>query len=309
MISRFISRTCPVCESGTYTEFIRKGDLQIVACGNCSMLYANPIYESLMTGQFYDQLATPFYLSQDKLKSDYAPVRFNRELKLFRRFCPGGRVLDVGCSTGGFLAQLKRRFGQEYEVLGIDVAGPALDYARAQGIPVVRESYLTTGFDDARFRAVTFWAVLEHLPDPRLFLSRTANLLEPAGLCFILVPNFQSLAVRLLGSKYRYILPQHVNYFTSATLVRLVEREPRFRLVYSSSSHFNPLVILQDWKRRAHPVCDEDRARLLKRTTGYKQNPVLKPVKAALALVEGALARLNLADNIVVVLQKIGNNG
>ncbi len=309
MISRFISRTCPVCDSGAHTEFMRKGDLQIVACCNCSMLYANPVDETLLTGEFYDQLATPFYLSQDKLESDYAPVRFNRELKLFRRFCPRGRVLDVGCSTGGFLAQLTRRFGKEYEVLGIDVAGPALDYAQAKGVPVVRESYLAAGFDHGHFGAVTFWAVLEHLPEPRLFLSRTADVLEPAGLCFILVPNFQSLAVRLLGSKYRYILPQHVNYFTLDALVGLVDREPRFRLIYSSSSHFNPLVILQDWKRRAYSVSDEDRARLLKRTTGYKQNPALKPIKAGLALVEAALARLNLADNLVVVLQKTGKNG
>jgi len=272
------------------------------------MLYANPIDEGLATGEFYDQLATPFYLSPDKLESDYAPVRFNRELKLFRRFCPLGRVLDVGCSTGAFLAQLKRRFSANYEVLGIDVAGPALDYAETQGVPVMRESFLTAGFDGKRFQAVTFWAVLEHLPNPRLFLSQAASVLEPAGVCFILVPNFQSLAVRLLGSKYRYILPQHVNYFTSATLARLVDTEPRFRLIYSGSSHFNPLVILHDWKRRAQPVSDAERAKLLKRTTGYKQNPALKPIKVALGTVETVLARLNLADNIMVVLQKLRND-
>ena len=272
------------------------------------MVYANPIEEDLATGQFYDHLATPFYLSPDKLGSDYAPVRFERELKLFRRLCQRGRVLDVGCSTGAFLAQLQRRFGTEYEVLGTDVAGPALDYAEAKGVPVLRESYLTAGFNGRRFGAVTFWAVLEHLPNPGAFLSRTALVLEPGGLCFILVPNFQCLAVRLLGSKYRYILPQHLNYFTAATLARLVEREPRLRLIYSGSSHFNPLVILQDWKRREQPVSDEERAKLLKRTTGYKENLALKPIKWALAAVETMLARLNLADNIVIVLQKAGND-
>jgi 2-polyprenyl-3-methyl-5-hydroxy-6-metoxy-1,4-benzoquinol methylase len=273
------------------------------------MLYANPIDDAFTTGQFYDQLATPFYLSSDKLESDYAPVRFNRELKLFRRFCPSGRVLDVGCSTGAFLAQLQRRFGADYEGLGIDVSGPALDYAEAQGVRVLRESFLTTAFDNGPFKAVTFWAVLEHLANPRLFLSQTASILESAGLCFILVPNFRSLAVRLLGAKYRYILPQHVNYFTSATLARLVKREPRLRLVYSGSSHFNPLVILQDWKRGGGPVSDEERAKLLKRTTGYKQNQAMWPIKVALAAVEAVLVRLNLADNIVVVLQKIGDDG
>jgi hypothetical protein len=121
-----------------------------------------------------------------------------------------------------------------------------------------------------------------------------------------LVPNFQSLAVRLLGYKYRYILPQHVNYFTLSTLSRLVEREPSLRLIHSGSSHFNPLVIWQDWRRKGIPVADEERAKLLKKTTAYKQKAILKPVKLALGLAEVALRKLNLADNTVVVLKKTG---
>jgi len=291
-----------------HANLLQKGDLQLVTCKVCSMVYANPIDEGLASGQFYDQLATPFYLSPNKLESDYAPVRFERELKLFRNLCRRGRVLDVGCSTGAFLAQLQRRFGKDYEALGTDVAGPALDYAESKGVPVLRESFLTADFKGRRFDAVTFWAVLEHLPNPQAFLSRTASVLEPGGLCFILVPNFQSLAVRLLRSRYRYILPQHVNYFTSSTLARLAKREPGLRVIYEGSSHFNPLVILQDLKRRKQPVSDEERAELLKRTTGYKNNPALKPIKWALAAVEAVLAGLNLADNIVIVLQKTGND-
>jgi hypothetical protein len=131
-------------------------------------------------------------------------------------------------------------------------------------------------------------------------------LLKPGGLCFLLVPNFQSLAVRLLGSKYRYILPQHINYFTPATLTQMVERENQFRVIYAGSSHFNPLVILHDWRRRGKPATDAERATLLKRTTGYKQSIALRPVKLALAGIEAALGWLNLADNIVLVLERMG---
>jgi 2-polyprenyl-3-methyl-5-hydroxy-6-metoxy-1,4-benzoquinol methylase len=286
---------------------MRKGDLQLVTCDACSMVYTNPIEETLATGQFYDQLAKPYYLSPDKLQSDYASVRFERELKLFRQLCPNGHVLDVGCSTGAFLFELQRRFPKQYEVLGIDVAGPALDYAESKGVPVCRESFLTNDFKSSHFRAVTFWAVLEHLANPKGFLARAAAVLEPAGFCFILVPNLQSLAVRLLGAKYRYIFPQHINYFTAATLRALVSREPSLRLVYSGSSHFNPLVILQDWKRGEVLVSDEERAKLLKKTTAYKQRRGLKPVKLALSAVEALLAKCNLADNSVVVVQKTGD--
>jgi 2-polyprenyl-3-methyl-5-hydroxy-6-metoxy-1,4-benzoquinol methylase len=268
------------------------------------MVYADPIEEGWATGLFYDQLAQPYYLSPDKVDSDYASVRFERELKLFHRVCRRGSVLDVGCSTGAFLFQLKTQFPQDYEILGIDVAGPALDYAEKKGVPVLRESFLSLGAGAKRFSAITFWAVLEHLANPGDFLRKAAELLEPGGFCVVLVPNFESLAVRLLSAKYRYIFPQHVNYFTRNTLTRLVNYAAEFRTVQAGSTHFNPIVIWQDWKGTGEFVADEERAHLLRRTTAYKRNPILKPAKMLLAAFERGLARMNLADNIVLVLQK-----
>jgi hypothetical protein len=69
--------------------------------------------------------------------------------------------------------------------------------------------------------------------------------------------------------------------------------------------HFNPLVIYRDWKNPRDFVPDEERAKLLKRTTAYKQNPAMKPIKLALSATEKILGKLNLADNIVVVLKKL----
>lgn len=293
-----------MCETNDCTKLFTKGTLSVVRCNACSMVFANPIEEEFITGVFYDQLANPFYLSPDKLQSDYAAVRFERELKLFRRFCPQGSVLDVGCSTGAFLFQLGQRFASDYQVTGMDVSGPALGHAEQKGIRVLRESFLTADFKKQHFSAVTFWAVIEHLAKPKDFLSRTASLLEPGGHCFILVPNFRSLAVRLLGMKYRYIFPQHVNYFTVRTLRQLIATRSEFEIVHVGSTHFNPLVILQDWRKPRDFVPDEERARLLKRTTAYKQNPAMKPAKTALGIVEKMLGVLNLADNITMVLRK-----
>jgi 2-polyprenyl-3-methyl-5-hydroxy-6-metoxy-1,4-benzoquinol methylase len=302
---QWIERRCPVCESSAQEKLFQKETLSLVRCWNCSMVFANPIEEGWATGAFYGQLAEPFYLSADKLESDYALVRFARELKLFRRFCRQGGVLDIGCSTGAFLYQLKTRYSSAYEVSGMDVAGPAVDYAERKGIRVFRESFLRADFKGETFSAVTFWAVIEHLVDPRAFLARAASMLQQSGCCFILVPNFRSLAVRFLGSKYRYIFPQHLNYFTAATLKKLVETEPSLRVIYSGSMHFNPLVILQDMKSGGGFVPDEERAKLLKRTTGYKQNPILKPIKLGLSGFEALLGAMNLADNLVVVAQRV----
>ena len=177
------------------------------------MVYANPVEKKYASGEYYDDEAAAYYLSPAKLQSDYAPVRFERELRLFRGYCPGGKVLDVGCGSGAFLHQLNQRFPGQYQVLGTDVSGAPLDYAESQGIPVMRGEFLDQQFE-GRFQAITCWAVLEHLFDPRAFVAKAATLLEKGGVFFALVPNFSSLAIKLIGARYRYVYPQHLNYFT-----------------------------------------------------------------------------------------------
>jgi len=266
------------------------------------MVYANPVPADYASGQYYDQTAAGYYLSPAKLESDYASVRFERELKIFRKYSRSGAVLDVGCSSGAFLHQLNQRFAGGYELVGTDASGPALDYAESRGVVVVRGNFLEQDFDGRKFDAVTLWAVLEHLAEPKAFLERAWFLLKSGGLGFVLVPNMRSLAARLLGTRYRYVYPQHLNYFTKSTLARLVR--DRFSIVKMCSTHFNPAIICQDWRSGGKEVTNSERAELLKRTTAYKQSPLLTPVKAAYQLSEKALGLLSLADNLVLVLRK-----
>ena len=118
----------------------------------------------------------------------------------------------------------------------------------------------------------------------------------------MLVPNMKSLAVRLLGSRYRYIYPQHLNNFTESTLKKLIEKE--FAVQDLRTMHFNPLVIWQDWRRRGAAVSNKERGELLKRTTAYKQNPILRPARILYRIAEHMLTMLGLADNLAVALQK-----
>lgn len=298
-----ITRACPVCGASQTIDWMQKVSLRLVRCLRCSMIFANPVPTSFASGAYYDEEAGGYYLSPEKLQSDYADVRFKRELALFRRFCPRGRVLDVGCSSGAFLFQLRRRFEGDYEVVGTDASGPALDYAEQQGVPVRRGNFLELQFEK-QFDAITFWAVLEHVLNPGPFLAHAADVLHANGLCFVLVPNNASMAAKVLGSKYRYVYAQHLNYFTSSTLERLAR--PHFELMARRFTHFNPLVIWQDWRGRGREVSNEERGRLLQRTTQYKQSSSLglRIAKSAYKLAEGSLAKLGLADNLVLVLRK-----
>ena len=267
------------------------------------MIYVNPALSAMTSGKFYDTEGAEYYLSPAKLASDYADVRFERELRLFQEFCPNGSMLDVGCGSGGFLFQLKKRAPSGYEIVGTDVSGGPLDYAESRGVPVVRGDFLAQDFGARTFDSITLWAVAEHLSEPRKFLTKAHALLKPGGVCFVLVPNIRSLAVRLLGVKYRYVYAQHLNYFSAQTLRQLGARVG-FEIVETRFMHFNPVVIWQDWRGGGRDVSNAERGELLKQTTALKQKLWLKPIKFLYRLVEKTLGCFGLADNVVVVFRK-----
>ena len=299
--SALLVRRCPVCGSTVNLPAMEKGELRLVRCAQCEMLFASPVPRAFATGQYYDNEGSGYYLSSAKLQSDFSPVRFTRELALFRRYCQSGAVLDVGCSTGAFLYQVGQRWPGEYELFGTDVSGPAIEHARSKGLHIEGGDFLTSDFG-RRFAAVTLWAVLEHLLDPGAFLRRAESLLEPGGYCFVLVPNAGSLAHRLLGAKYRYVCGQHLNYFRAEPLVRLAG--PEFEVLEVHTMHFNPLVLWQDLRRPLGEVPDAERAGLLQRTNAMKQSRWLGPARVAYRLGEQLLAAFHLADNLVLVLQR-----
>ena len=100
-------------------------------------------------------------------------------------------------------------------------------------------------------------------------------------------------------------MPDHLNYFTAATLRAFVAAAgPAFEILRLQSTHFNPLVIWQDFRRAPVRVPDAERARLLRRTTNWKQASWLRPLRAPYAGLEKSLGALRLADNLVAVLRR-----
>jgi SAM-dependent methyltransferase len=295
-----IHRACPVCAANTNSPLLAKESVNLVRCNACAMIFASPVAESYVNGSFYEDAGRPFYLSPEKLAGDYSPVRFTRELRLFRQACASGKVLDVGCSNGAFLFQLGQRFPDDYQLFGTDVSSPALDFAESKGIRTIQSDFLADDFPGHGFDAITLWAVLEHVSEPARFIRQAARFLRPSGVCIVLVPNWHSLARRVLNARYRYILGQHLNYFGERTLRRLVASH--FEVVRIVYTHFNPFVIKEDLRGAREPTSAE-RAQLLQKTNRLK---VGKGgfLKAGYNAVEATLSMFHLTDNVALVLRK-----
>jgi SAM-dependent methyltransferase len=101
---------------------------------------------------------------------------------------PGARLLDVGCGTGFFLEAA----AEKYAVAGLDPSPQAVGFCLARGLRGVREGGVASlAGMTSEFEAVTFFDVIEHLPDDLGALTLARQILRPGGRVLVSVPAYQ----------------------------------------------------------------------------------------------------------------------
>ena len=132
-----------------------------------------------------------------------------------------GRMLDVGCWTGSFLAAAQRR---GWEVEGIEPSTWAAGRARERGVTVHEGELADAGLAPGSFDAIVSCDVLEHLADPDAAVGRFAELLAPGGVLYLTVPDAGSRLARLMGRRWWAVVPMHLQYFSRGSMRVLLAR-------------------------------------------------------------------------------------
>ena len=97
------------------------------------------------------------------------------------------RILDVGCGTGASIIEMKKLFGRNADVLGIDVIKMQIDLAKQKikKHAVIAEAEWYDGgqfpFSDKTFDAVYTSDVLGHVRDVPKWLGEINRVLKPGG--------------------------------------------------------------------------------------------------------------------------------
>jgi SAM-dependent methyltransferase len=162
----------------------------------------------------YQKLDTQVYDAESVGRSKTAEVHF----RLIGSYVTKpGRILDVGCASGLFL---RRALDANWEVVGVEPSEVLARKAQeALGRAEIHCSTLQAArLPAASFDVITLWDLLEHVPDPVLFLRGCARLLRPQGYLFANVPDLNSVQSRLLRGRWPLLLPEHLNYFTPRSL-------------------------------------------------------------------------------------------
>lgn len=215
---------CPIC-GGASRAWTVRGGREYARCRDCGAAHmTNPPGAEELDALYRDAVFT--LPGNDQYYDDDATnLRAARERRNWvERTVECGRLLDIGCGCGHFLAVLD---GDKWEATGVDVSPHAIGEARRRfGVrcEARRIEAMPVEWRGA-FDVVTMWDVIEHLGDPSEALGHAAALLRTGGRLFLSTPDISSLAARVLGRRWHYLDPmQHLCLMSREALRQLSDR-------------------------------------------------------------------------------------
>jgi SAM-dependent methyltransferase len=247
-------------------------------CTRCGFGWTFPTPSEEETAAFYP----PDYLGDvERTLDDFLSGRLRgtrswrgstEKVKLVERYIASGRILDIGCGDGKFLWALDAR---RWKATGVDTLPETLSLVQPR-MPSLRliEGDIYSGLlEEASFDVLTFWHVLEHLPNPAAILRRTRALLRPGGWLFISLPRFDSMQARIFRKHWYAFddVPRHLYHFSRPSLDRLL-REAGF--ILRDHLLFSPLVNFHTLK---HSLLSWSEDRSGSRIPYYLLKPLLYP--------------------------------
>jgi 2-polyprenyl-3-methyl-5-hydroxy-6-metoxy-1,4-benzoquinol methylase len=212
---------CIVCGGTAWTPRFTKRGWPFARCAGCGLTSLDPLPSMDDLARHHDASYTDGRYAAFARAHAARTAVARHHLARVRPLAPDGPWLDLGCSTGAFLAVLAEA-GLRAE--GVELSAVAAAEARAQGF-TVHQGPVETFTPRQPFAVVTAFDVVEHLPDPAPLLARAASWLLPGGVLALTLPDAASWTATLMGRHwFYYTAPDHVHYFTPRTITRLLAR-------------------------------------------------------------------------------------
>lgn len=223
-------RPCPVCEGLDHgAPCIQRDGYALVSCQRCGTLFVGQDPAGIDFQALYGE---GYYRGgHEAVFADYTGQARARRRSAWRRLMSlrwlegaprSGRLLDVGCAAGFFLAEAQAW----YEVQGVELSAWSSAYARDQlKLPVVTGSLQSAALPNAHFALITLWDVIEHVADPVPLLREAGRVLAPGGRIVLTTGDWGSAYAQAQGERWHLLTPPwHLTFFSRTTLAEAAQR-------------------------------------------------------------------------------------
>ena len=237
----FQERYCPFCGSDNFHQIdLFDNRYGVAKCGKCASLFVNPCPSSEALSYYYNNCECNFLLGQllrrrHKQNNVTISSRCQKILSLLDEYATTRHkntieVLEVGCSSGVFLSELREAIDQRMPHLNVTLTGIDIDQKAIEKNVDSRNAISAISAEDymiksnKKFDMVLHFELIEHLADPYSFMKALNNLTTDSGINYFTTPNaegFDNVAVsynskRLLA--HGIFPPMHLNAFTTLNI-------------------------------------------------------------------------------------------
>ncbi len=190
---------------------------RMVRCKRSGLVWSREVLPDEELARLYAASKVTFSEYAGIIRKDYW-----RPLERFRKDMRWGSALEIGCSSGFFLEELRERGFAD--VRGCE---PSLE-AKALAAPTVRDGIHSGFFTDATYPDDSFdlicaFQTLDHLGDPLAILETCRRKLKPGGLLYLIVHNADALHAKIFGEKSTIIDVEHIYLFNPRALGMAIE--------------------------------------------------------------------------------------
>ena len=190
--------------------------VQLLRCSQTKLIRTSLIPSNDELEDHYSEY--PYIEQCPKLTID----RYKETLETFESFRKNNMLLEVGCGAGFFLLEAKNK---QWIASGIEKGSLIKEKLREKNIVIHNDLFNKSELKNNSFDVIVMIEVIEHLPDPVLYLNRCFELLRPGGAIYITTPNFNCIERRILKNEYRIIsYPEHIWYFTPLSLHKTLSK-------------------------------------------------------------------------------------
>ena len=215
----------------------------VVACQDCGFCFADSIPEQMIFDHYYTEMSKYEYSDHDGIQSDTDLQRFREAADLISPHLDTNvSLLDIGCATGGLLAEFKRRGFAD--LFGVDPSPACAETTqRLYGIPARPLSISTLDQLGDRFDVIVLTGVLEHLRDVDFALNMMKTCLRSGGYIYYEVPDATRYDQHF-SAPFQFFSMEHVNFFSPKSLTNLLARFS-FSCIFTErvTRHLSPIAI------------------------------------------------------------------